>query len=204
MKRSELREYERQYASLDLLAHRVLDGVPIHDVWRIDLEGPPAVRAGLTMAEVRPLLAVESLASGNAAARALFRLRGWLGGIFGWDSAEPAAATERPGSYRGRVPAAERAASLVPPGTMEGPFEALVVTPHEAISEIRNATVHAFAVFALVESEAGYSLYWAIYVEPVGAITRWYMRLIDPFRRAIVYPAAITQLKRSWRREFAG
>jgi hypothetical protein len=74
------------------------------------------------------------------------------------------------------------------------------VSPREAISEIENATVHAFSVFALLERSHGYRLYWGIYVRPVGRITAWYMRLIDPFRRVIIYPALLRYIRAAWSR----
>ena len=75
--------------------------------------------------------------------------------------------------------------------------------PREAISEIRNATVHAFSVSALVERPGGYRFYWAIYVRPVGRITSWYMKAIDPFRRLIIYPAVLRQVRAAWARDVA-
>ena len=60
--------------------------------------------------------------------------------------------------------------------------------------------MHAFSVFALVERSSGYCLYWAIYVRPLGRITSWYMRLIDPFRRMIIYPAVLRYIRAAWAR----
>ena len=86
------------------------------------------------------------------------------------------------------------------PGTLDGPFRVLFVSPREAISEIQNATVHAFSVLALVERSSDYRLYWGIYVLPVGRFTAWYMRLIDPFRRIIIYPALLRYIGAAWSR----
>ena len=76
------------------------------------------------------------------------------------------------------------------------------MSTREAISEIQNATVHAFSVLALVE-RSDYRLYWGIYVLPVGRITAWYMRLIDPFRRVFIYPALLRYLRVAWSRREA-
>jgi hypothetical protein len=118
-----------------------------------------------------------------------------LGRIFGWDR-EPGEASQ--GSFLHQLSTADRESSLVTPGAREGPFRILYVSRQEAVSEIRNATVHAFSVFALSEASSGYRLYWAIYVRPVGRITAWYMRLIDPFRRAIIYPAVLRHIRSAW------
>ena len=53
-------------------------------------------------------------------------------------------------------------------------------------------------VLALVERPSGYRLYWAIYVRPVGRLTGWYMRLIDPFRRLMIYPAVLRRIRAGW------
>jgi hypothetical protein len=183
-----------EYEALDLRAHSLLADVPLHDVWAVDL---PGGGPGRTILDVRSLMAEGSLAQSNAAVRFLFRLRGWLGRAFGWDREPRAASAE---SYLHRLPAAERERSLVAPGTPEGPFRVLYVAPREAISEIRNATVHAFLVYALLDRASGYRLYWGIHVRPVGRITAWYMRLIDPFRRLVIYPALLRRIREAWAR----
>jgi hypothetical protein len=189
-----LRIAPEEYEGIDLRAHALLANVPLHDVWRVDLPGSGAERSVL---DLRALVSLGNLVEANAAARFLFRLRAWLGRAFGWDREPP----QPRSSFLERLSPADREASLVAPGTAEGPFRVLFVSRQEAISEIRNSTVHGFSVFALVGNAPGYRLYWAIYVRPVGPITSWYMRLIDPFRRAIIYPAALRYIQRAWARE---
>jgi hypothetical protein len=183
-------EFER----IELRAHSLLADVPLHDVWMVELSGGGP---GRTLVDLRALLAVENLADSNAAVRFLFGLRARLGRIFGWDREPPQESRE---SFLQRLSAADRERSLVAPGTPEGAFRVLFVSPRESISEIRNSTVHAFSVFALVEGSSGYRLYWGIYVRPVGRITSWYMRLIDPFRRVIIYPAVLRTIRAAWAR----
>ena len=183
-------EYER----FDLRAHSLLADVPLHDVWAVELSGGAP---GRTIVDLRALLSVENLRAVNGAVRFLFGLRAWLGRVFGWDREPPLASRE---SFLQRLSATDRECSLVAPGTTEGSFRILFVSPREAISEIQNSTVHAFSVFALVERSSGYCLYWAIYVRPLGRITSWYMRLIDPFRRVIIYPAVLRYIRAAWAR----
>ena len=189
-----MRVSAEEYGRLDIRAHSLLAGVPLHDVWAVDLSGR---RPGRTILELRALVAAENLMAANAAVRALFGLRWWLGRVFGWDGDRPQAAAA---SFLHRLSAADRAASLVAPGTAEGPFRILFVSPRESIAEIQNATVHAFSVFALLERASDYRLYWAIYIQPVGRITAWYMRLIDPFRRRLIYPAVLRHIRAAWSR----
>lgn len=70
----------------------------------------------------------------------------------------------------------------------EGAWKTLHETPGEGAYQVINSTVNAILVVALVRSGAGYRFFWSTYLKPVGWITPVYMALIDPFRRAIVYP----------------
>src|SRR6266849_10853494 len=127
-------------------------------------------------------------------------LRRAIGRVVGWERVREH--SEPPPIFRDRLTETDRKASLVPTGTADGPFRVLYVLPRESATEIWNATVHAVSSYALVEHENGYRLYWAIYVRSVGRITAPYMRLIDPFRRVIIYPALLRSIHAAWMREF--
>jgi hypothetical protein len=189
-----------EFLQQELRLHELLDGVPLHDVWRIEL---PGGGDGLDLQALRPLMQVDQVMSANPAVRALFALRGWLGNVFGWDDGEPASIS--PESYLHRLSDADRAASVEPPGTREGPFTILYVFANETVSEIRNKTVHAFSALTLRRRPGGYTAYWAIYVLPIGSgrLTRGYMALIDPFRRYLVYPAILRRVHRLWSERYA-
>jgi hypothetical protein len=189
-----MRVAPEEYQQIHLRAHSLLTDVPLHDVWAVDLGGR---EPGRSILDLRSLLSAENLRATNPTVNLLFGLRTWLGRLFDWDREPPRASEE---SFLHRLSAADREASLVAPGTREGPFRVLFVSPRESIAEIQNSTVHAFSVFALLERPAAYRLYWAIYVQPVGRITGWYMRLIDPFRRAIIYPAILRHIRAAWSR----
>ena len=131
--------------------------------------------------------------------RVLFALRGLLGHLFRWDG--PFEDSED-WSFRTRLTEADRQRSIVEPGTLDGPFAVLYVHTREAVSEIRNATVHAFLVWALEPAPNGYQLFWAIHVLPVSVWTKPYMALIDPFRRWLVYPSLLSRFHEVWCREF--
>jgi hypothetical protein len=193
-----MRVSPEEYERIELRAHSLLAELPVHDVWAVDLPGGGPRRS---IEDLRSVLAVESLAASNPALRLLFGLRSRFGRVFGWDTVPPRGDEE---SVLRRLTAAEREASLVSPGTREGPFTVVFVSPREAISEIRNATVHAASVFALLEQGSGHRLYWAIHVRPVGRITAWYMRLIDPFRRFLIYPAVLRHIRAAWSRGDGG
>jgi hypothetical protein len=181
-----------EYSRLDLRAHELLAGVPLHDLWIVDLAGGGPAR---TIADVRARLALDDLLAANPVVRTLFGVRTFAGRLFGWDEERPESARE---GLVARLAAEDRERSLVPPGTPDGPFRVVFVGESEAISEVVNATAHAFSVLALRSRPPVHRLYWAIYVRPVGRITSWYLAAIEPFRRWIVYPAVLRHLERTW------
>ena len=194
-----------RWLALDLRAHSLLADVPLHDVWRVDLPGRDRV---CTMPAVRALL--HPAPSGRAgvgaerpglAVRALLGLRWFLGSLLGWDR-EPQHVESW--SYRSRLSEDDRARSHTAPGTLEGPFTLLYEHDAEAVSEIRNATVHAFLATAVAPAADGHALYFAVYVAPVSRWTGAYMALIDPFRRWLVYPEMMRRVRRAWDRAGTG
>ena len=182
-----------EYRQLDLKVHSFLSDVELHDVWMAELEGGGPDR---TIEDVRRCFTPQTATSANASVRTLFAIREWVGRLFGWDRDN---VRWNEDLYSNRLSEDERVASLVRPGSDDGLFTIVYVLPNEALSEIRNATVHAFSCFALRRTMNGYRLYWAIYVKPISRWTSTYMRVIDPFRRTLVYPAVISRVQLTWR-----
>jgi hypothetical protein len=184
------------FKKLELRCHALLGDVPLHDVWAIPLhDGGP----GRTMQDFRALMVGDRRPPPNVGVRALFALRWWLGRVFRWDDERH----DPPGaSYVHRLTEADRLQSQVPPGSRDGRFRVLYVLPNEAVSEIRNATVHGFLALALTHREQGYVVYMAIYVKAISRFTTLYMALIDPFRRFVVYPALGRQVQQAWLRTY--
>ena len=180
------------YRALPLCAHELLADVPLHDVWRVELPGGDP---DLTLLDLRALMSWDQIRELNAVVRGLFRLRAGLGRWLRWDTPRRAAAAP---SWLERVPPKLLERSVIPPGTSDGPFSVLYVHANEAVSEARNATVHAFSVLALERRSDGYRAFWAIYVAPVSRWTPFYMALIDPFRHWLVYPALLKRAHHAW------
>ena len=189
-----MRVTPEEFRSVKLRCHALLADVPLHDVWAIPLDGGGP---GRTIRDAHAILFGSQRPPAKLAVRGLFKLRWALGRVFGWDDERHDSLAL---SYMHQLTAADRAQSEVPPGTRAGPFRVLYVFANEALSELRNATVHGFLALALVPRAEGYTLYMAIYVSPVSGLTPFYMALIDPFRRFIVYPALCRDVQRSWLR----
>jgi hypothetical protein len=178
-----------EFQALTLEAHRLLKDVPLKDVSAVDLPGEESGRTLADLESSSPDL------DANIATRALFRLRFWLGKVFGWDSDSkglPAVSVIR------RLPLELAKRSLIIPGTPSSGFRVVYSFECESLSEIINATVHAFLCRALVRIDGGYRLYLAVYVRPVSRWTAAYMALIEPFRRFIVYPSLLRAIRRRW------
>ena len=74
----------------------------------------------------------------------------------------------------------------------------------EQLSELCNATVHAFASLSIRPTPDGYLAYLGVFVQPVRRFTRLYMGAIAPFRRLVVYPAVIRKTQSAWAERYGG
>ncbi len=191
MAQTSAEEFER----LPLRVHDFLAGVPLHDVWVVDLPRP---RPGITLDEF--LRAMDPhLVAPSAMVRALLKFRLFAGWILGWDR-EPASGAWEP--FAGRLTPADRSKSLAAPGASQGAFRVVYRFQNEQLLEIINRTVHAAALAALIEATDRYRFYLAVYVRPVNRFTPIYMALIDPFRKRIVYPSLLRTAQSAWNQAF--
>jgi len=184
-------EFER----LPLRVHDFLAGVPLHDVWAIDL---PRARSGITLDDFLRSAGTRQFAL-SPAGRTLLNIRLFIGRVLGWDR-EPGATEWE--SFAARLTAEDCSNSLVPAGTREGLFRIVYRFKNEQLLEIINRTAHAAALSALVETEGVYRFYFGVYVRNLGHFTPIYMALIDPFRKLIVYPSLLRTVGETWNETF--
>src|SRR5712692_1568273 len=180
-----------EFYALPLRVHTFLADVPLHDVWAVDL---PRHRDCIILSEFlrRASPGCNRL---PPVARALICLRLFLGRIFRLE-AEPKDALAA--SFGSRLTPEDRARSLVVSGTPEGLFRVVYRFENEQLLEIQNRTVHAAALSALAERADSYRFYFAVYVRQRTWITPFYMGLIDPFRKWIIYPAMLKTIRATW------
>lgn len=186
-----------EFRARPLRVHALLYDVPLEDAWAIPLSGGGA---GRTVQDVRAVM-LAGRETAPAVVRGLFRLRRRIGALFGWDDQRPAWNVE---SYADRLSPPDRAQSLVAPGTPDGSFRLLYRFEDEQLSELRNATVHAFASLSIRQTPDGYLAYLGVFVKPVHRFTMLYMGAIAPFRRLVVYPAIIGKVQRAWAERYGG
>jgi len=187
MPRISTQEFER----LPLRVHDVLAGVPLHDVWAVDL---PQVRSGITLDEFLRAAGGRPFTP-SPIVRALLSIRFFIGRCFGWDREPDTRVRE---TFITRLTTADLSKSLAPAGKREGPFRIVYRFENEQLLEVMNRTVHGAALTALVETGSAYRFYFGVYVRRVGRLTPAYMALIDPFRRFIVYPSLLRSVRASW------
>jgi hypothetical protein len=187
----------QEFERLPLRVHAFMAGVPLHDVWAVDL---PRTRPGITL--------VEFLGTGGArlcrlspVVRALLSIRLFIAPLFGWDR-EPARTTWE--TFRTRLTAADRSKSLAVAGTRERLFRVVYRFENEQQLEVINRTVRGavLSVSALVETPNTYRFYFGVYMRNLGPFTPVYMALIGPFRKLIVYPSLLRSVRTSWNQAF--
>ena len=183
--------------------HEVLPDFTLEDVWLLPAEGsvddfPEAL--GL-------LTSMQPGESDSRAARFLWEARDLLGKWFGLGRISTSA-----DEAGGRLPipgtAETTLADRLPDdlrGTTTGldlgrvPFDPLYRTDDEFAAEISNRTVHGVLHLAWADQGGGrYRAQMAVYVKPRGVLGRAYMAFIKPFRYAVVYPAMLRRIDRTW------
>jgi Protein of unknown function (DUF2867) len=185
----------QEFERLPLRVHDFLAGVPLHDVWAIDL---PRLRSDITLDEFLRATGAR-LFTPSPVVRALLNIRLFVGGLLGWNR-EPGVTVRE--TFATRLTTADLSKSLAPAGTREGLFRIVYHFENEQLLELINRTAHAAALSALVETPNAYRFYFGVYVRSVGRLTPIYMALIDPFRKLIVYPSLLRSVRTTWNQTF--
>jgi hypothetical protein len=196
--------------------HELAPDFELLDLWELPLEADPA--RGETFADfLRVFLACSAAewpvyrlrrtpadalhALRLAGAGGLIWLRRVLGQVLALDSdrAQPIPG-RRENRVRARLTDADRARDLgLLPDKVAGNFEVVYAFADEALLEIANKTIHALLHLSWIESAHGRrAVALAVYVKSRGWQSRAYLALIKPFRFAVVYPAWIAHLTRTW------
>jgi len=185
----------QEFEQVPLRVHQFLAGVPLHDVWAVDL---PRMRAGITLEEFLRAAGGRPFTP-SPVVRALLNIRLFVGRLLKWDREPDAAVRE---TFTTRLTSTDRSKSLALAGTREGPFRMVYRFENEQLLEVINRTAHAAALSALVETAHAYRFYFGVYVQNIGRFTPVYMALIDPFRKLIVYPSLLRSVRTMWNQTF--
>jgi hypothetical protein len=185
----------QEFERLPLRVHSFLAGVPLHDVWSVNL---PRWRDGVTLDD---FLRTKStcLFTASSLVRMLLDIRLFVGRFFSWDQ-EPAPTAWK--TFTTHLTDTDRSRSLAAAVTRDGFFRVVYRFENEQLLELINRTVHAAALSALVETPTAYRFYLGVYVRSVSRFTPFYMALIDPIRKLIVYPSLLHGVRARWNQAF--
>jgi hypothetical protein len=186
---------KQEFEGLPLRVHNFLAGVPLHDVWAVDL---PRTRPGITLDDFLRKASARPCAL-TPPARLLVNIRLFVGRLLGWDREPVVTAWD---SFTTRLTAADLSKSLAPPGKPEGLFRVVYRFENEQLLELINRTAHAGALSTLVETANSYRFYFGVYVRSVSRFTPVYMALINPFRKLVVYPSLLRTVRSNWNQTF--
>ncbi len=175
----------------------------VEDVWALPIGGGPDDFPAV----IDLMGAIDFPASAPLPVRLLWGVRDLLGRLFGLGrvstSADDAGVWPPvPGtgerSLTGRVPTELRGTATDSRLTGK-PFRPLYLTGTEFADEISNRTMYGVMHLAWVDRGDGrYQGQMTVYVKPRGVTGKAYMAFIKPFRHAIVYPALMRYLERTW------
>jgi hypothetical protein len=185
----------QEFERLPLRVHTFLADVPLHDVWSVDL---PPWRAAVSLDNFLRS-GGNCLVAPSRLVRMMLNIRFFIGRFFGFDR-EPAPTAWQ--TFTTRLTDADRSRSLAAAGTRDGFFRVVYRFENEQLVELINRTVHAAALTTLVETSSAYRYYLAVYVRSVSRFTPFYMTLIDPFRKMIVYPSLLRSVRARWNQTF--
>jgi hypothetical protein len=178
------------------LAHTFLDDFVIEDVWRFPIQLSETHTIADFQKEFKT--AMEEL-SQKGVAGWLFKLRFFLGKIFGWDANLKTNHLHlKKGSLRERYAQLHQLQAKDLPSEGMEEFIPVYLKEQETLLEIENETVHAAMHLGKVPYKDHYTVQMAVYVKPKGNLGRFYMALIKPFRLAIVYPQMIRIVAQQW------
>lgn len=81
-------------------------------------------------------------------------------------------------------------------------FLPVYLLKNESLHELSNDTVHALIHFGwIIKNNGCYTATLAIYVKPRGGIGDIYLKVIEPFRRYIVYPTIMRNIMNQWHKQ---
>jgi hypothetical protein len=138
-------------------------------------------------------------------ARLLVSLRVFLGGLFGLDKSInylPIPGCKEK-SLKERLSDEDLKRSLVESAGEEEQskfvWRTVYLYENEMLTELSNDTVHALMHFGWIHKSGDYfTAQLAVYAKPRGNLGEFYLRIIMPFRHAIVYPAMMEEVKKRW------
>lgn len=178
----------------------------LEDVWEFPTLANPAKNHSLYLFRCEAFDPVLRKLQEQGFVGILFKVREWLGLLFGWDASPNTGPIPgcRETSLKERLSEQDRQSHRedleVHSKTKDfTPFQTVYVFENEVLQELSNRTVHALLHLAWIpKKQSQYTVQLAVYVKPRGWLGAMYMRLIIPFRYLFVYPAFMKLVQAEW------
>jgi len=183
---------KEEFEAVPLRVHAFLAGVPLHDVWATDLPTRAPASRSTSFSASRP-----GRSSALACRARTVNIRFFFGGLFGWDRTTSATTAFATFTDRLNGRSIGRGCWRRPAGRT-GSFGWSTGSKNEQLLELINRTAHAAALTALVETASGLSLLLRGLCPQRRPAHTLYMALIDPFRKLIVYPSLLRNVRARW------
>lgn len=173
--------------------HEIADDFDLLDVWQLPTPG-----GRHDLGRVAEILAEGDFEHGDSPiVRAVWAVRWELGKLFKWDDPQNGVGIRVP-SLSARLPA-DLLDAPIGPDFAHLPFTSLFLLPDEFAAELANSTCHGVLHLGWVETESGcYTAQLTVLAKPNGTRGRLYLTGIQPFRYALIYPALLRRIERSW------
>lgn len=175
------------------------------DVWEIPIEANNSPNENFQSFYTIIVGTFINMQANMSLTRLLFNLRYWLSKVLPLDKnintlpIPECHETTIKSRLKDKDIAASKAGKAIKDNKSDLEFRPVYLNDNESLHELSNDTVHALIHFGWINKKDNvYTATMAIYVKPRGVYGRAYLRLIEPFRRHIVYPTMMKMIKKQW------
>lgn len=178
------------------------------DVWEVPINADNTQRENFSSFYKVVVESFMALQNKTSVASILFDLRNWIAKIIPLDkniNSLPIPGC-RETSLKARLTAYDIGKKLKTGSAIQIDESGLAFLPvyllkNESLHELSNDTVHALIHFGWILKDNGfYTATLSIYVKSRGRLGAFYLKAIEPFRRHIVYPTIMKNIKNQWQK----
>ncbi len=185
--------------------HNIAKDFALWDVWEVPIAATNTQTENFQSFYKVTLATLKTMETKTTVVSFLFTLRYWISNVIPLDknvnTLPIPGCTET--TVKSRLTREEleqsKTGKAIQLNTTDLEFRPVYLFQDESLHEISNDTVHGLIHFGWIKKNDNfYTASLAIYVIPRGMIGKVYLKLIEPFRRYIVYPAMMKSIKAIW------
>ena len=204
--KEDIRLNKKQHPKRLWKVHRITNDFDLWDVWHIPIKADNSKTENFntfyTIA-VKSFLMIESRKSITSF---LFKIRFLIGKIFHFDkniNTLPIPDCKET-SIKQRITnqdlKQDKGGKRIKSKNIGLDFPSVYLFEQESLHELSNDTVHGLVHLGWIKVDNYYTATLAIYTKPRGKMGKIYLKLIEPFRHYIVYPAIMKSIKKEWQK----